>query len=264
MSLTPYPDPTEARQQPVAWVTGASSGIGRAVALRLAGAGYRVAASARNQAALTDLAAEARRAGATILPVPLDVTDERATLDAVAVIEADLGPIALAVLCAGTHIAMTAASFGTATCRTLIEVNLMGTVHSLAGLIPRMTQRRAGRIAVVASVAGYCGLPSAAAYGATKAGLINMCEALRPDLATHGVVLQLVNPGFVATPLTAKNDFAMPMMISTDRAAEAIMRGLRSSRFEIAFPRRFALLMKLLRALPYPLFFAITRRMIRR
>jgi short-subunit dehydrogenase len=126
-----------------------------------------------------------------------------------------------------------------------------------------MRARRRGRIAVVASLAGYRGLPSAAAYGATKAALINMCEALFPDLAKDGIRLSLVNPGFVSTPLTDKNDFPMPFLISAEAAARCIAGGLETGRFEIAFPWRFAWIMKCLRLLPARLLFLITRRMVK-
>ena len=125
-----------------------------------------------------------------------------------------------------------------------------------------MIGRREGRIAVVASVAGYRGLPTAAAYGMTKAGLINMAEALKPELDGHGVTIQVVNPGFVRTPLTDRNPFPMPFLMEPDAAAEAFYRGLQSNRFEIIFPRRFAYLLKVLRLLPAPLAFAVTRRMV--
>ena len=158
---------------------------------------------------------------------------------------------------------MPASEFSTAIFRRLVDTNLMGTVHGLSTIIPPMIARKSGRILVVASLAGYRGLPTAAAYGATKAALINMCEALRPELGKKGVVLQLINPGFVKTPLTDKNKFSMPYLMPVEAAVEAIMRGLRSEKFEIAFPGRFAFLMKILRCLPDPIFFALTARMIK-
>ena len=138
----------------------------------------------------------------------------------------------------------------------------MGTVNGLAQIIPRLIERKRGHIAVVASLAGYRGLPTAAAYGATKAGLINMCEALKPELERHGVRLTLINPGFVETPLTDRNEFPMPYLMPVEKAADRIMRGLRSDDFEVTFPWRFATVMKLLRLLPDRLFFLLTRRMI--
>jgi NAD(P)-dependent dehydrogenase (short-subunit alcohol dehydrogenase family) len=246
----------------VVWITGASSGIGAALARRMAGAGWQVAASARSADRLAALAEEAGDAPGRIVPVPLDVTDPRAVEDAVARIEHEIGPIAQAVLNAGTHTPVAADSLRVEDFRPLVELNLLGTVHCLVPLVPRLIDRRAGRIAIVASVAGYRGLPSAAAYGMTKAGLINMAEALRVELAPRGVAVQVVNPGFVRTPLTDRNAFRMPFLMEPEAAAEAFYRGLQSNRFEIAFPRRFVYLMKMLRILPAPLAFAVTRRMV--
>ena len=139
----------------------------------------------------------------------------------------------------------------------------MGTVNGLAQLLPRFIGRQSGHIAVVASVAGYRGLPTSAGYGATKAGLINMCEALKPEMERHNLRMTLINPGFVKTPLTDRNAFPMPFLISFDKAVDYIVRGLDGGAFEIAFPRRFALLMKLLRILPNRMLFVLTRRMVR-
>jgi short-subunit dehydrogenase len=243
------------------WITGASSGLGEALAVRMARAGRSVAISARRQEKLDAVAATAGGAG-VLHPVRLDVEDEAATREAVARIEQDVGPIAQAVLNAGTHQPVDARHLDPADFRKLAELNLLGTVHCLAAVLPPMLARRRGRIAIVASVAGYRGLPTAAAYGMTKAGLINMAEALRVELAPCGIVVQVVNPGFVRTPLTDRNEFAMPFLMEPEAAAEALYRGLQSDRFEIAFPRRFVVLMKLLRCLPAPLAFAVTRRMV--
>lgn len=246
----------------LAWITGASSGIGRALALRLARDGWTVAVSARSAPALQSLAAMPEAKG-RLRPFPLDVTDGRAVAATVAAVEEELGSIALAVLNAGTHRPMGAADFDAATARALMEVNYMGVVHALEALLPRLRARRAGQVAVVASLAGYRGLPTAAAYGPSKAALINLCEALRPELERDGVTLQLVNPGFVATPLTARNDFPMPFLLPLDAAVDAFARGLRRKRFEIVFPRRLAAMLRLGRSLPYFLYFALARRMLR-
>lgn len=168
----------------------------------------------------------------------------------------------MAVLNAGTHIPVSATNLTAEPFSTLIETNLMGVVHGLAALLPRFIERRAGHVAVVASVAGYRGLPTGAAYGATKAALINMCESLKPELDSLGIRLTLVNPGFVKTPLTDKNPFAMPFLMDVDRAAARLADGLETKRFEITFPRRFTWLLKALRVLPYPLYFALTRRLV--
>lgn len=243
----------------VAWVTGAGSGIGRALAVRLAGEGWQVAASARTASDLAELAELAPG----LRPFPLDVTDEAAVHDTVARVEAEFGPIDLAVLNAGTYARDSAAQFDAGAFRATVDVNLMGSVHCLAALMPPMLVRRGGHIAVVSSVSGFVGLPGAAAYGATKAALINMCEALQPELVTRNVRLSLICPGFVDTPLTRKNDFAMPFMISADAAVDHIMAGLKSRRFMTAFPWKMALSMRLLAALPERLRLAVTRRMVR-
>ena len=250
-----------AKDHRIAWVTGAGKGIGRQLALRLAEEGWIVAASSRTEADLKDL--EAACPSHLIRGFPLDVTQAADTEEVVQQIETALGPLDLVVLNAGTHLPTPASEFSTSIFRRLVDTNLMGTVHGLSTIIPPMIARKSGRILVVASLAGYRGLPTAAAYGATKAALINMCEALRPELGKKGVVLQLINPGFVKTPLTDKNKFSMPYLMPVEAAVEAIMRGLRSEKFEIAFPGRFAFLMKVLRCLPDPIFFALTTRMIK-
>jgi NAD(P)-dependent dehydrogenase (short-subunit alcohol dehydrogenase family) len=246
-----------------AWITGASSGIGRELARALARRGVVVAASARSRDALEALAAEAGAdpANARILPTPLDVTDRAAVKAAAeAAIRVFRGPPDLVVLNAGTFLPMTAEAFDAARFRAQVEVNLMGTVHMLEALLPAYLAARRGHIAIVSSVAGYRGLPTSAAYGATKAALINLAESLKHDCDRAGVKLQLVNPGFVKTPLTDKNDFAMPHLMPVEKAVARMIAGLQTRRFEITFPRRFTWQLKALRLLPYRVYFAITRR----
>jgi len=241
----------------VAWIVGASSGIGRSLARQLAEEGVAVAASARREDALKELAKEA---AGKILPVAVDVTDEAAVGRAFTRIEAELGAVDLCVLCAGTHAPVDGKDLDTSVFRGLVEVNLMGVVHALGVVLPAMLSRKAGHLVVVSSVAGYRGLPTAAAYGATKAGLINMCESLAFDLDGTGVRLQLVDPGFVDTPLARRNPFPMPFLMKSEDAAARIRRGLASNRFEITFPRRFTFWLKVLRILPYALYFPLIRR----
>jgi short-subunit dehydrogenase len=245
----------------LAWITGAGSGIGRALVLRLASAGWTVAVSARSAADLDSLAAEAP---GRIEVFPLDVTDKARAMATVDAIETRFGPLDLAVLNAGTYRPVTATSFSTTAWREMVDVNIMGTVNCLAAIMPRMTLRGSGHIGVVSSLTGHVGLPSASAYGATKAALINMCEALHPELEAEGVKLSVINPGFVDTPLTRKNDFPMPFLISPEEAARRIMRGLEAGKFEISFPTRMSLLIKLLALLPHSLRLAVTRPMVRR
>ena len=241
-----------------AWVTGAGKGIGYALALALAHQGWRVAVSARTLGDLEKLVAAAP--AGTIKAYPLDVCDAAATTATIDRIETDLGPIALSILNAGTHVPTPLADFKTTTLQHLVDVNLMGTAHGLAALLGRA--RAGDQIAVVASLAGYRGLPGAGAYGATKAALINLTEALKPEADLAGIKLRLINPGFVETPLTAKNTFPMPFLIPVDVATKFIIDGLAGEQFEIAFPRRFTWIMKLLRMLPDSLYFSLTRRLV--
>jgi NAD(P)-dependent dehydrogenase (short-subunit alcohol dehydrogenase family) len=245
----------------VAWVTGAGRGIGHAVALQLATEGWRVAASARTEKDLNALAAAAAPLAGEIVPFRVDISDELAPANVFAEIERKLGHVDRVVLNAGTHKPIDGAAFDARTVRNLVETNLMGTVNCLEPVIHRFVARGRGRIAVVASLAGYRGLPSASGYGATKAALINMCEALRPELAEKGVILSVITPGFVKTPLTDLNPFPMPFLIDATTAAQRIVGGLEKDRFEITFPRRFSYLMKLVRILPYWAFFALSRRL---
>ncbi|WP_395457406.1 SDR family NAD(P)-dependent oxidoreductase (plasmid) [Azospirillum melinis] len=243
--------------QGVTWITGAGSGIGRALAIHLANAGARVALSART---VEDLTAAVQMLPDRMHMFPLDVTDRKATAATVAAIESGLGPIDRAVLNAGTHSPMSLEDFSADTARRLMEVNYMGVVHGLEALLPRMRVRGRGQLAVVASVAGYRGLPTAAAYGPTKAALINLCESLKPDCDRAGIKLQLVCPGFIDTPLTARNSFPMPDLMPVEDAARELADGLDGNRFEIAFPRRFTRKLKLARCLPYRLYFPLVRK----
>lgn len=248
----------------VVWITGAGKGIGRALALELAGAGWVVAASSRTESDLQEVVGTAAASGGRIVAVQVDVADISAVRRVVRDIEKEVGPIALAVLNAGNHIPTDAARFELTAFRNLIEINFMGTVNCLDALLPSLRQRQSGQIAVMASLAGYRGLPGAAAYGASKAALINMSEALRPELELLGIRLCLINPGFVATPLTDRNDFRMPFLITAEDAARRIHRGLLTGQWEIAFPTPFAMIMKALRILPASLFFMLARRLIRK
>lgn len=252
---------TNPDRRKVAWITGASSGIGRALSLRLADDGWQVAISARGEAALTEI--EALRPG-RIHSFPLDVTDIDAVKAVAAVIGEKLGPIDRAVFCAGTYKRDSITHFDSAAFRTMVDLNIMGTAHCLEAVLPGMIARRRGQIGVVSSVAGYNGLPGGGFYGATKAALINLCEAMYPGLKAKGIDLSIINPGFVATPLTAKNDFPMPFMISPEEAADSIASGLDAKRYEIIFPWKMALAIRFLHRLPQSLRFALTKRMLRK
>jgi len=238
------------------WITGASSGIGRELACLLEGKAGKVAISARSADTLESLAADKW----WLSPYPLDVTDEAAVSDCVRAIEAEHGPIDLAVLNAATWSIVEASDLSVDAIRRGVEVNYMGVVHALAALIPAMRRRGSGHIAIVASSAGYRGLPKSAAYGPTKAALINLAETLRSELKPFGITISLVNSGFVDTPMTRDNPFPMPFLIPVREAASRLLAGLERRKYEIVFPRRFVFGLKLLRILPNRIFFRIVDR----
>ncbi len=240
----------------VVWLVGASSGIGLATAERLHALGARVVVSARSPAAL----AEFERAHPGSLALPLDVTEPGALVAAAREIELRFGRIDLTMYCAGHYRAMRATEFDLADALRHQRVNVEGALHWLDAVLPGLTEARRGHLSLVGSVAGYRGLPNALAYGPTKAALINLAETLYLDLAASGVGVSVINPGFVETPLTAQNHFHMPALITPHQAAEEIVRGWERGRFEIHFPRRFTLALKLLQPLAHALYFRAVRR----
>lgn len=244
-----------------AWVTGAGSGIGRALARRLAETGWTVAVSARTARDLDTLAAEVP---GRITAFLLDVTDAAACAETGRQIEASLGPLDLAVFNAGSYFPTTAEDFSVANFKKTVDVNLMGEVNCMGAVVPSMLARRAGHIVLMGSLTGLVGLPTAASYGATKAALNSIAQAFKPDFERFGITISVINPGFVKTPLTDKNRFPMPFLIGVDAAVDHIMRGIERQRFDISFPWQMSFLVRLLAALPDWAKFAITRRMLPR
>ena len=246
----------------IAWITGASYGLGRALAAHMAQHGWRVAASARSEDDLAEFAREAEPWKGEVHAFPCDITEPDSVKQAISEIEQRLGPIEISVLNAGTHQPLRPRHFDAAVFGKLTQINLVGTANCLEAILPGYYQRGAGQVAIVSSVAGFRGLPTSAAYGMTKAGLINMAEALKPELDIANIRIQVVCPGFVRTPLTDKNEFPMPFIMEPEDAAKAFYNGLMSRRFEIVFPWQMSLIFKTLRLLPAPLAFALTRKMI--
>lgn len=228
-------------QGKTAWLIGASTGIGRATASALHAAGAHVIVSARQAALLNEFVA--LHPGSHALP--LDVLDVAALHAAVA----EVGVPDLCVYCAGYYRPMSAASFNLADARRHLDINLVGALNLLDALLPRLLPTGRGHLSLVSSVAGYRGLPKALAYGPSKAALTHLAEALYLDLHPRGVGVSVIHPGFVTTPMTAQNDFAMPAEISPEQAATAMLAGWAAGQFEIHFPKRFTRFMKALRLL---------------
>jgi NAD(P)-dependent dehydrogenase (short-subunit alcohol dehydrogenase family) len=246
-------------QDGAAWITGASEGLGRALALKLAGEGWMVYASARSMPKLEALAASFSGPG-KIIPLQLDVTDREANRAAVETITANGGKLALALFNAGNFFPVRAFKLNYEAFDDSLSINLTGVVNGLIPAIEAMKEQGFGQLALVSSTAGYGGLPKSAAYGASKAGLINLAASLKFDLDAMNIRIQVVTPGFVQTPLTDKNDFPMPFLLPVEKAAEAFAKGLKSNAFDITFPRRFTYMLKIANLLPYGLYFPLVAR----
>ncbi|TAH13603.1 MAG: SDR family NAD(P)-dependent oxidoreductase [Curvibacter sp.] len=237
------------------WIVGASSGIGQATAAALHAQGANVVVSARKSADL-DAFVVAHPGSAAL---PLDATDTAAVLAAANELLAR-GPLDCVVYCAGHYAAMRATALDLSDMQRHVAVNYTGALNVLSAVLPSLLVRGAGHIALVGSVAGYRGLPNSLAYGPTKAALINLAETLYLDLRGKGIGVSLINPGFVQTPLTAQNDFAMPALLTPAQAAQAILAGWAQGRFEIHFPKRFTLWLKALRIMPNRVYFYLVSR----
>ena len=238
-----------------AWIIGASSGIGKCLAELLAKNGWQVAISSRNQNALEAIADKQQN----FYPISLDITDKESLEKARDSIIEEFGDISTLFLNAGDYTPMPLDEFDPALFQQLISINYLGVVNGLDTILPYMRGKNSGEIYVTASLAGYRGLPKSAPYNASKAAVISLTESLKLELEQQSITLRLINPGFVKSPLTDKNDFKMPFMISPEKAAEYIFKELPKSNFEITFPKRFAYIMKTFRILPYRLYFALTK-----
>jgi short-subunit dehydrogenase len=243
------------------WITGASTGIGRELAISMAKAGWTVAATARSADKLVELEELSKGWNGRIHAFPADVTDAARMVSTVDAIEANAGKIALAVFNAGNYWPASGGRLDVKKFADTYALNVMGHVNGLAPVVEKFKSRASGHVMLVASVSGYSGLPTAAAYGASKAAVINMCEALKFDFDAMNIRIQVINPGFIETPLTHKNEFAMPALMPVEKAVERIINGISHGGFELTFPRRFTWAVKFMRILPYALYFPLMKKM---
>lgn len=242
----------------IAWVLGGGSGIGAETVKQLSQRGWTVAISGRRE---ERLAALADSHGAR--PYPLDVTDPGAVRDTIARIVTDLGKIDLMVFSVAAWEVSKPGQYDYQSYAKIIDTNLLGAMRVIDPLVGQMRIQGFGEIALVASVAGYFGLPRSAAYSSGKAAMITLAETMRTELAADNITVRVICPGFVKTDLTAKNDFPMPFLMEAEDAGKRIADGLlNSKKFEIAFPLPFVLILKTIRLLPYPIFFALMKRLI--
>ena len=241
----------------VCWLTGASSGIGEALIADLVKEGWRIAISARSEDKLKALADQYP---GFVFAYPVDITDDAAVARTVSKIETDHGPIARAILNAGVYLSINAERPNFDDYAKTFDVNLKGAAACICALTPLMCERRSGQIVIVSSATAFGGMPTSTAYGATKAGLLNMAEGLAIELHRYGVHIQCVTPGFVDTPAQDDNDFPKPFRVSAETAAARICKGMRKTGFEITFPRRFTWALKLIYALPRDWHIALVRK----
>jgi NAD(P)-dependent dehydrogenase (short-subunit alcohol dehydrogenase family) len=242
------------------WLVGASSGIGAALARALLVRGARVALSGRDGLRLLNVVKGVAGSGDALI-LPCDVTEEASVQRAWKRLLGVWGGVDVAIYLAGDYLPMHAWALDVKKAQHMIDVNLTGAVRFAACVVPQLLKQGSGHIGFTASVAGYRGLPRSLIYGPTKAALINFAEALYLDLSPKGIGVRVINPGFVATPLTAQNEFAMPALITPEVAAEATIDGLAGHAFEIDYPKRFTRFMKLLATLPHCLYFPLVRRL---
>ncbi|MBC3812589.1 SDR family NAD(P)-dependent oxidoreductase [Undibacterium aquatile] len=238
------------------WVIGASTGIGAEVARLLLTKGATVALSARNREQLQHIALAYPKA----LPLPLDMTALVSLQTAHTQLLAEWQQLDLVLVVAGAYNEMRADSFNLADANHVLDVNVRGVYQCLEVILPTLLKQGAGGIGIVGSVAGYSGLPKALAYGPSKAAIINLCESLYVDLHPKNIGVYMINPGFVATPMTANNDFDMPALMTAPAAAQALVRGLEQGEFHIHFPKRFTNWLRLARLLPYRGYFYLVHK----
>lgn len=238
----------------VVWITGGSSGIGRALARQLADAGYTVAVTAREGDEIDALVAESGNLSGRIVSFPCDVTDESGLEATLGSIESTVGPVVLAIFNAGTYVPVAGENLSVRKFRRTFDVNLQGVVNGLVPAVRSMQKRGFGHVVLVGSISSWFGWPTTAAYGASKAAINVMAQALKYDFDKINIRIQVANPGFVNTPLLQLQQTAsmMPALMSPQDAADRMFRGIAGGGFEIAFPRRLVWGLKLASMMPQP------------
>ena len=242
----------------VIWITGASTGIGKALAIKFSQNGWKVAISARREALLSEIASENKN----IFAFPFDVTDKEKCNSTFNLIKNKFDNIDLCVFSTGTWDPKKEKEIDVEQIENVMKINFFGTLNCIKSVESYFKTRGYGQISIVSSIAGYRGLPNSTGYGPSKSALNNLAESLYFDFKRHGVRVSLISPGFIKTPMTDKNDFKMPFLKSPEFAAEKIYNGLvNSNSFEIDFPKQLTITLKLLKILPIKLYFKIVERM---
>ena len=242
------------------WITGASSGIGKAVAEKFAAEGWKVAVSARRKELLQDMAKDQN-----ISSFPLDVTDRSQINNVFQNILKEFGNIDVCLFSSGTYEPKDEQNIDPDKIKNVINVNFLGVIDCVKTVEEYFKNKKTGHISIVSSIAGYRGLPNSSGYGPSKAALTNFCESIYFDFKKFGVRVSVISPGFIKTPLTDKNEFPMPFLKTVDYAANQIFNGLvKSNAFEIHFPKGLTLTLKILRILPYKLYLFLVDKLVKR
>lgn len=244
----------------VAFITGASSGIGRALAIELARRGARVGLFARRDDVLREIAVEIENAGGQSLALAGDVRDAEAVRAAAEELRARFGKIDLAVANAGISTVKHVSKMSAAEVADVIAVNMTGATNAVAAVLPDMLARRAGHLVAVSSLAAYRGLPRSYPYSGTKAGLSALFESLRVDLQGTGVDVTIIHPGFIRTPLLKDRTKGKPFLMETDDAIRHIIRAIETRRRSVAFPWQLATIVRALKFAPDFLYDRLARR----
>ena len=248
------------KNQKKIWITGASSGIGKALAEKFMSNGWKVAVSARRKEILDEMAKNEN-----ISSYPLDVTDQDQISEVFAKIINDFGSLDLCVFSSGTYDPKLEKEINIKQNKYVMETNFFGVLYCIKSVEKYFKDKKDGHISIVSSVAAYRGLPNSSGYGPSKAALTNLAESLYFDFKKYNVRISLVSPGFIKTPLTDKNEFPMPFIKSADFAANKMFNGLtKSNSFEIHFPKTLTILLKIFRVLPYKIYLYLIDKVIKR
>ena len=248
------------KKQNKIWITGASSGIGKALAEKFAQENWKVAISARRETLLNEIAENKN-----IFSFPLDVTDEKKVSEVFLKIINEFGDLDLCVFCSGAYDPKLEQEINISQIKKIINVNFFGVINCIKSVEKFFKDKKNGHISIVSSVAAYRGLPNSSGYGPSKAALTNLTESLYFDFKKYNVRISLISPGFIKTPLTDKNTFEMPFIKSPKFAADKMFKGLVKGRaFEITFPKELTTLLKILRILPYRVYLFLINKFVKR
>lgn len=236
--------------QKVVFITGASSGLGKGLAIKFAQKGYAVALAARRFSEVEVLANTLSEQGCRVLPLHCDVTEKQSVQEAVQQCVAQFGPVDIMVANAGISLATLGKKMCSDTFKQIWDTNVLGPVYCYEAVTPSMIQRRAGQLVSISSLAAFRGLPEAGGYSSSKAALTSLTESLRIDLKPFNIKVSLIQPGWIQTPMTDKNRYKMPFLVSYEKGVDAIYKAIHKQVAVYSFPWPLAMIVRVGRLLP--------------